>query len=68
MLLEKALQHFEQAEEFALRCGNKNNVNLLREAQQCLKTWMEKREANADRSSSAFKGSHSDESLKDESP
>lgn len=44
MNLDRALTCFEQAEENAVKCANKGNASLLREAQQCLKVWIEKRE------------------------
>ncbi|OXA59227.1 tetratricopeptide repeat protein 25 [Folsomia candida] len=39
---EKALDHFEKAEDYALKCGNKGNVTLLREGQQCIKVYLDK--------------------------
>lgn len=68
MALENALAQFERAEENAIICGNKGNVSLLREAQQCLKVWIEKREnkGNEKRGSQQSEGSRgSDESLDD---
>ncbi|ODN01080.1 Tetratricopeptide repeat protein 25 [Orchesella cincta] len=65
MNLEKALSHFEAAEENGLGCNNKANVTLLREAQQCLKVWIDKRETKTtdQRGSPEYQGS--DESIDD---
>jgi hypothetical protein len=41
---DNALTFFEKAEEFSMKCGNKANVTLLREAEQCIKIWLEKKE------------------------
>ena len=46
MALEKAEKQFIEAEKLAMSAGNNANVSLLREAQQCLKVWQEKRENN----------------------
>ncbi|OXA50583.1 Tetratricopeptide repeat protein 25 [Folsomia candida] len=42
---DKANQHFEKAEEYALNCNNKANVGMLREAEQCIKIYMERADA-----------------------
>lgn len=44
MNLHSALLHFEAGEDLATAAGNSVNNKLLREAQQCLKVWIEKRE------------------------
>jgi len=41
---EKAMLYFAKGEEYALKCGNKANVGLLREADQCIKIWLEKKD------------------------
>lgn len=66
MTLDRALTSFEAAEENGLRCGNKGNVSLLREAQQCLKVWIEKRENKDNDQAGSVHGSQgSDQSLDD---
>lgn len=65
-MLEHALACFELAEESAIKCGNKGNVSLLREAQQCVKIWIEKRENKSNEQPGTSRGSDgSGESLDD---
>jgi hypothetical protein len=36
------MEHFEKAGNYAMKCGNKANVQLLHEAEQCLRAYLEK--------------------------
>lgn len=52
---DKALEQFEKAGNYAVKCGNKGNVALLHEAEHCLKIYLDKQtpepEAKSQRSS-----------------
>jgi hypothetical protein len=61
MALDQAESQFLAAEKHAMAAGNFANLTLLREAQQCLKVWQEKREA-AEKAPSAVKVTESTDS------
>ncbi|CAG7641536.1 unnamed protein product [Allacma fusca] len=61
MQLDQAESQFSAAEKQAMVAGNFANLTLLREAQQCLKVWQEKREA-AEKTPSTVKVTESSDS------
>lgn len=65
---DKALVHFERAEDHGMKCGNKANVTLLREAEQCIKIFLEKKEnqANAPNESTEYQAGSDDDDHDDE--
>lgn len=42
---DAAVPHFEQAEGYAIECNNKGILQMVREAQQCIKLYIDKEDA-----------------------
>jgi hypothetical protein len=60
------LEHFEKAEDLSVKLNNKGNVQMLREACQCIKIYLEHETQGTLPKENEGSGGSDDEDLQDE--